>query len=104
MIRTAVCSTGVPASLTIRIVTVKSGANAVIIAAVGRTDDAPANDAARRWRSGSMIKLPAAERRNAVAASSAMRTTAIGGGGVAGRERESAVEGKRGELRGRRVL
>ena len=32
MSRTAVCSTGVPASLTIRIVTFKSGPNAVIIA------------------------------------------------------------------------
>ena len=87
MIRTAVCSTGVPASLTIRIVTFKSGPNAVIIAAVGRTDDAPANDATRRWRSGSMIKLPAAERRSAVAASSAMRTTAIGGAVVSRRSR-----------------
>jgi len=34
-----------------------------------------------------MIKLPAAERRSAVAASSAMRTTAIGGAVVSRRSR-----------------
>jgi hypothetical protein len=61
------------------IVTVKSGPGAIIEAIGWKAGDVPANDAGRKYRSGSMTYAPAIERRNAAAFSSEMRATAIGG-------------------------
>ena len=57
----------------------KSGLSAVIAAIAWNGGDVPANDAARKNRSGSMMNAPAVERRSATAVSSDTRTTATGG-------------------------
>jgi len=67
---------GVPASLTTGSVHFQIRPERSHHRGAGKNDDAPTNDAARRWPSG-RDQGAAAERRSAAAASSDMRTTAI---------------------------